>query len=228
MEYKFSIILPVWNEASLINRAIDNIFGLSPAGDFEIIVVDGSDSGETIRAIQRKDIKAILSQKGRSIQMNAGASHARGGILFFLHADTTLPRNAFTAISSLMEKGDSVAGAFDLSVESDGLAFRIIERAASLRSRVTRVPYGDQAIFIRKDYFHAIGGFREMPLMEDVDLMRRIKKRGDRIHIIPEQVKTSPRRWEEEGILYCTLRNWTIITLYLLGVSPERLVKFYK
>ncbi|MGD0283471.1 MAG: glycosyl transferase family 2, partial [Dissulfurispiraceae bacterium] len=91
-----------------------------------------------------------------------------------------------------------------------------------------RIPYGDQAIFIWKEYFHAAGGFREIPIMEDVELMRRIKKTGDKIYIIPEKVKTSPRRWEKEGIVYCTLRNWTLITLYFAGMPPEKLVKFYK
>jgi hypothetical protein len=127
-----------------------------------------------------------------------------------------------------MENGEVVAGAFDLGIRSGRPVFRLIETAASLRSRITRVPYGDQAIFIRKDYFHATEGFREIPLMEDVELMRRIRKAGDRISIIPERVRTSPRRWEKEGVLFCTLRNWTLITLYFLGVPPEKLARFYR
>jgi hypothetical protein len=108
------------------------------------------------------------------------------------------------------------------------MAFRIIEKAVNFRSRITRIPYGDQAIFIEKEFFHQVGRYKEIPLMEDVELMRRIKKAGGKIAIIPRQVQTSPRRWEKEGIIRCTLRNWTLITLYFLGVSPKKLARLYK
>jgi rSAM/selenodomain-associated transferase 2 len=228
MRHKISIIIPVLNEASIINRTIGNIIDLPYDGEFEVVVVDGSPFGETLRAIEKNDIRKILSQKGRPHQMNQGAINSCGEILLFLHADTELPKNALDTISSVMEKGEFVGGAFDLGIESGRPVFRLIELGASLRSRFTRMPYGDQAIFIRKEYFHATGGFREIPVMEDVELMRRIKKAGDKIYIIPEKVKTSPRRWEKEGIVYCTLRNWTLITLYFAGIPPGKLVKFYK
>jgi rSAM/selenodomain-associated transferase 2 len=228
VKFGFSVILPVLNEASVINGTIDSISTVSFVDDCEIIVVDGSPGGETVNAIERKKVKTLIAGKGRARQMNAGAAAAKGEILIFLHADTTLPENAFHAISSALEKGDLVGGAFDLSIESDRPAFRIIERAASLRSRITRVPYGDQAIFVRRGYFEAIGGFCEIPLMEDIDLMRRIRNRGGRIRILPDKVKTSPRRWEKEGVFLCTLRNWTIRMLYLLGVKAERLARLYE
>lgn len=227
MSDAISVILPVWKEASIINHTIGNILSSECRGNVEIIVVDGSAEGETIRAVQNKKVQKIVSEKGRSQQMNAGATIARGGILLFLHADTLLPRNALHAISSIMQKKELVGGAFDLGIDSPRPVFRLIETAASLRSRITRIPYGDQGIFIRKDYFHAIGGFKEIPLMEDVDLMRRIKKAGDKICILPLKVKTSPRRWEKEGIVRCTLRNWALIILYCLGFSPEKLAKHY-
>ncbi len=126
-----------------------------------------------------------------------------------------------------MDGGGFAGGAFDLGIESNGLALRLIARAASLRSRLTRVPYGDQALFISRDYLQRIGSYREMPLMEDVDLMRRIKRDGGRIFIIPERVLTSGRRWAREGVLRCTLRNWTIMLLYLGGVSPRKLARWY-
>jgi rSAM/selenodomain-associated transferase 2 len=228
MNHAISVIIPVWNEPSLINDTVRTIFTLHYEGDLEVIAVDGSAEGETIRAIRDKRVRTLTSERGRSRQMNRGAYSARGDILLFLHADTTLPPNALKEVSRVMAEGEVVAGAFDLEIQSGRPVFRLIESAASLRSRITRMPYGDQAIFIRKDYFHAIGCFREMPLMEDVELMRRIRKAGDKISIIPERVKTSPRRWEKEGILICTLRNWALITLYFLGVSPERLVRFYR
>ncbi len=228
MAHSISIIIPVLNEVSIIQQAIDHIFSLPRDGELEVIVVDGSPDGETIRAIRNSDVKRISAGRGRSIQMNKGASAASREILLFLHADTTLPEDAFADISRALENDLVVGGAFSLGIQSDRFTFRIIEKAATIRSRITRVPYGDQAIFLRKDYFHAVGGFREIPLMEDVDMMRRIRKAGGRIEIVPSQVKTSPRRWEEEGIVYCTLRNWSLITLYLLGLPSEKLTKFYK
>lgn len=228
MNCAISIIIPAWNEPSLINNTVRNIFALPYEGDLEVIAVDGSAEGETIRAIGDKRVRTLISEKGRSRQMNCGAYCARGDILLFLHADTALPPNALKEISHVIAGGKVVAGAFDLEIQSERPVFRLIEHAASLRSRITRMPYGDQAIFVLKDYFYAIGGFREMPLMEDVELMRRIRKAGDKISIIPERVKTSPRRWEKEGILFCTLKNWALITLYFLGVPPERLARFYR
>lgn len=225
---EISIIIPVLNEASIINRTIDDILSLPFDGKVEVIVVDGSPHGETLNVIETQGIKKIVSQMGRPYQMNAGALDADGEILLFLHADTELPRDALEMISSVMGKREFVGGAFDLGIKSDRPVFRLIEMAASFRARVTRIPYGDQAIFVRKEYFRALGGFREVPLMEDVEFMRRIKGAGDKIYIIPKKVKTSVRRWEKEGVLCCTFRNWSLITLYSAGVPPERLAAFYK
>lgn len=121
-----------------------------------------------------------------------------------------------------------IGGAFDLGIESDRFAFRIIEIMGSLRSRLTRLPYGDQAIFIRADFFRKIGGFKEIPLMEDVELMQRIKNNEAQIIILKDRVLTSPRRWEKEGIIFCTLRNWLLAILFSLGIKPEILARFYK
>jgi hypothetical protein len=148
-------------------------------------------------------------------------------MLIFLHADTRLPAEAFAKVAEVLRGGRHVAGAFDLGIDSDRLILRYIAARARLRSRLNRIPYGDQAIFMRKAYFDAIGRFREIPIMEDVDLMRRIKNRGDRIFILRERVRTSPRRWETEGAIYTTLRNQILLGLYYLGVSPEKLSTFY-
>jgi hypothetical protein len=127
-----------------------------------------------------------------------------------------------------MEDNRFVAGAFDLGIRTDRKIFRITERYVALRTRLTRIPFGDQAIFVRREYFERIGGFKPFPIMEDVEFMARIGKRGDRICIIPDKVTTSDRRWTREGILFCTLRNWSLQLLYALGVGPERLAKFYR
>jgi len=226
--YTFSIIIPVLHEANNINPLIEYLHSQHYDERFEIIVVDGDPHQETINAITHKDIKALVSSVGRGQQMNAGAAVAQGEILVFLHADTSLPANALDRIRHVLENKHYVGGAFDLAIRSHKLIFKIIAHAASLRTRLTQIPYGDQAIFIRKDYFNKIAGYREIPLMEDAELMHRIKKRGDKICILSDRVLTSPRRWEKEGVIYCTLRNWLFIGFYFLGVSPDKLTKFYK
>jgi len=222
-----SIILPVLQEASLINGVIDHLRRLEKNEETEIIVVDGEPEGTTLTAIDRDNVTKLRSPRGRGRQMNAGAREAQGKILLFLHADTELPLNALGLIAAAMLDKRYVAGAFDLGIRSERMIFRLIESAASLRSRVTRIPFGDQAIFVRKDYFEKVGGYRDIPIMEDVEIMKRIRKRGDKIVIVGQKVHTSPRRWEKEGILRCTLRNWLLQALYLLGVSPHRFSKLY-
>lgn len=222
-----SIILPVLQENSLINGIIDHLHSLENNKDTEIIVVDGDPKGTTLTAIARDNVTKLRSPRGRGKQMNLGAREAKGKILLFLHADTELPSNALRLIAAAMKDKRYVAGAFDLGIRSERLIFRVIESAASLRSRLTRIPFGDQAIFVRKDYFEKIGGYKDIPIMEDVEIMKRIKKRGDKIVIVRQRVRTSSRRWEKEGILRCTLRNWLLQVLYLLGVSPHRFYKLY-
>jgi rSAM/selenodomain-associated transferase 2 len=222
---KISVIIPVLGEEAIINGAIDRIRAMD--GAIEIVVVDGDPQGRTLKAVTRDHALLVACEAGRGRQMNRGVRAAGGEILVFLHADTELPVNAFRSISSMMLKGRFAGGAFDLGIDARGQIFRVIEWVASNRSRLTRMPYGDQAIFLRRDCFMRIGGYRDIPLMEDVDLMRRLKAGGDRIFIIREKVKTSARRWEREGVLRCTARNWAIMLLYLLGVRPGRLARWY-
>ena len=222
-----SVIIPVLKEHERINNLINHIRALSFDTKVEIIVVDGDPQWETLKVIRDAEVVRIESVKGRGKQMNEGAGYANGDIILFLHADTELPQNAIMLIKSAMKNKKYVAGAFNLGIKSDRPVFRLIEYFASLRSRITRTPFGDQAIFIRKSYFDRIGGYKDIPLMEDVELMKRIKKRGDKIIIIKERAATSPRRWEKEGILRCTLRNWFLQMLYGLGVSPYKLTKYY-
>jgi rSAM/selenodomain-associated transferase 2 len=225
---KFSIIVPVFHEGERINDLIEYLNRLDSEGNAEIIIVDGTQEKDTLAAIRSNRVIQISSEPGRARQMNAGASIARGEILIFLHADTELPINGLKKIGSFIEQKEYVGGAFDLGIKSHRRIFRVIGTMASLRSRLNRIPFGDQAIFIRKQYFNRAGGYREIPLMEDVELLRRIKRSGGRIRIFYDRVMTSPRRWEKEGVIYCTLRNWTLQLLYFLGVSPYHLAKYYK
>ena len=226
--YDISVIIPVFHEEKVVNRAVRALRKLDLYDQLEIIVVDGDPEEQTLRALEDAHVVQVSSDKGRGKQMNAGAQIAGGDVLLFLHADTELPPDGLARIQSVMSYEGCVGGSFDLGIGSDRLCFRLIECAANFRSRITRVPYGDQAIFLRRDVFLDLGGFHELPLMEDVDLMRRVLRSGARIEIIDEKVKTSPRRWEKEGVLYCTLRNWMLMLLYLLGTSPDRLARFYK
>ena len=225
---RFSIIIPVLHESDRINSLIDHIHYLVRDNGHEIIVVDGSPGKDTVGAIRRKGVIKLGTGKGRARQMNAGASRAKGEILIFLHADTELPARAFARIDSIMKGNRYVAGAFSLGIRSNKNILRSLARLASLRCRITRIPYGDQAIFIRRDYFRKIGSYQELPLMEDVELMRRIKHRRDKICILSDHVMTSARRWEEEGSLFGPVRNTILFTLFILRVSPEKLARFYK
>jgi len=226
-QYGFSIIIPVLNEIGQINSLIEHLRKQKHKSFYEIIVVDGDQQGTTAGVIQDTDVNTIITDKGRGRQMNAGAAQASGEVLIFLHVDTTLPDNALEKISRALQGTDYVGGAFDLKIDSDRLFLRYISARASLRSRWNRIPYGDQAIFIRKKYFEQIGGFKEIPLMEDVDLMRRIKKDGKKIVILPDKVTTSARRWERDGVLYTTMRNQILLRLFYLGISPHILAKYY-
>jgi len=225
---KFSVIVPVFHEGDRINDLMEHLHQLDTEKTCEIIIVDGAPEKDALKRIHSNHVIKVSSEKGRAKQMNAGAAMAKGEILIFLHADTELPTLALKKISAVMEQGGYVAGAFDLGIKSDKLIFKIIACFASLRSRLNRIPYGDQAIFIRREYFNEIGGYEQIPLMEDVELMKRIRKSGKKIKIFYDRVVTSPRRWEREGVLYCTFRNYTNQFLYFLGVSPHKLVNWYK
>jgi rSAM/selenodomain-associated transferase 2 len=221
-----SIIVPVLRESAGINDLITHL--RRQAGDeAEIIVVDGDFAGTTTNVVKDAGVLKLVARRGRANQMNHGASIAGGEALLFLHADTLLPENGLSSIRKVLEDRRVVVGAFDLGFETDQKIYKITELYARLRTRLTRVPFGDQAIFIRRDYFRRIGGYRDIPIMEDVDLMKRIRKEGGRIAIIPDKVRTSPRRYEREGVLFCTFRNWLLQFLYAWGVPPERLAKWY-
>lgn len=222
----YSIIIPVLNEAKTINRQIEHLHALNGNGTCEIIIVDGAPEQDTLQALEHKNVLAMAAPKGRAVQMNTGAAHARGDVLIFLHADTELPPEALKKIDQAIHTG-CVAGAFDLGIKSRAPALKVIEFGANLRTHMTGIPYGDQALFIKRDFFENIGGYKKIPLMEDVEIMQRIKKTGSKICILPERVQTSPRRWETEGALYCTLRNWCLAILFAFNVPPQQLSRFF-
>ncbi|MEO0377920.1 MAG: TIGR04283 family arsenosugar biosynthesis glycosyltransferase [Cyanobacteria bacterium P01_A01_bin.17] len=222
-----SVIVPVLHEGVTIASTLEQIAAIAGSIAYEVIVVDGDPQGSTLPYLPQGTL-GIVSKAGRGHQMNAGAECAQGRILLFLHADTRLPSQALQKIVYTIEKTKAVAGAFDFSIDSPRWILGWISRGASLRTRLTRLPYGDQAIFIARTIFNALGGYPDFPILEDVELMRRLKRQRLPIALICDRVSVSARRWEQEGILFCTLRNWILLSLYYLGVSPHYLAKWYR
>jgi rSAM/selenodomain-associated transferase 2 len=224
----FSVIVPVLGEEHLVNRVVDHIRTVGYGRQVEILIADGHPERSTLAALTRPGVLAVPAPRGRARQMNAGARKATGEILVFLHADSTLPAGAFEAMERVLADGKRVGGAFDLAIRSRRWSLRLVARAASLRSRLSRVPYGDQAIFLTSRVFRELGGYADIPILEEVDLMRRLRRAGLRIGFAKGRTVTSPRRWEAEGVWRRTFTNWAIILLYLFGVSPERLTRLHK
>lgn len=222
-----SVIIPVYNEAAIIGDTLAHV--RERAGDLpvEIIVADGGPGHATADAVDEVGITVLRTPPGRGCQMNAGAAVARGAILLFLHADTRLPERAFQSVLWALA-GDAVAGAFDLSIDSDRLSLKVIARFANLRSRLERVPYGDQAPFIKADVLRRLGGYPDIPIMEDVELFRTIRLEGLPIILLEDRVVTSARRWEDEGVIRRTLRNWWLRIRHRFGVSPTELARHYR
>ena len=226
-DVRISIVIPVFREYASISRCLRHLASQKAIGTAEVIVVDG-DEGSTLAQIQDDypfPLIRIIAPRGRGIQLNRGVAESRGPALLFLHADTLLPRGALVLVRKALEVRQ--AGSFDLQVDTSHYGIKLIRLFASVRSRITRIPYGDQAIFIRRCAFDAIGGFEPIPIMEDVALMQKLKSERTPIIILKRAVRTSERRWRSEGIIRSTLRNWYIYLRYLRGASPSDLVSLY-
>ncbi|MGD8304678.1 MAG: TIGR04283 family arsenosugar biosynthesis glycosyltransferase [Desulfobacterales bacterium] len=219
-----SIIIPVLNEAATIE---DTLSALQGVDHLEVIVVDGGSIDETVEVARLKGAKVLQTSPGKARQMNCGAAAASGEVLIFLHADTRLPADFNRQIPWGLNQSEVVAGAFRLAIDSRAAGIRFIERMTDLRSRYLQLPYGDQALFMKKSVFEAIGGFADLPIMEDFVLMRRLRRKG-KIVILPAAVITSPRRWQHFGILKTWLVNQMIVIAFYLGISPERLARWYR
>ena len=220
-----SIIIPALNEELQIIRCIDSIRSEGFSG--QIIVADGDSSDWTRElALSRAGVEVIDSPRGRGAQMNAGAAAATGDILLFLHADTVLEQGWSKELFSVLDGQSAVGGAFRFSIDNPLPKYRLVEAWVHMRCRLFRLPYGDQAIFIRRSVFRELGGYKEMPLMEDVDIVRRMKKQG-KIVVLGHKAVTSGRRWVSRGLLKTALINQMTMLMYLIGFSPERLARFY-
>jgi rSAM/selenodomain-associated transferase 2 len=220
-----SIVIPALEEARNLERLLPAL--AAAPGRPEVIVVDAGSADDTARVVARvPPVRLIRSPRGRARQMNAGAAVARRPVLLFLHADTRLPHAFEAAIAGALEDPGVVGGRFDVRIDSPRLPFRLIEALMNLRSRLSGIFTGDQAIFVRRAVFDALGGYPDIPLMEDVELTRRLKRRGRRA-CLRLRVTTSARKWEREGIVRTVVLMWILRFLHRCGVSPARLHRWY-
>jgi rSAM/selenodomain-associated transferase 2 len=221
---KISIIVPVLNEEDNLSNTLRHLQLFRHSGD-EVIVVDGGSVDNTLALAHEAADAVIISKAGRALQMNSGAAVATGDVFIFLHADTVLPENASQLISSLGHK-KKYWGRFDIRLSSNKIIYRLIEWLSNLRSRLSAIATGDQAIFVERELFNNIGGFPEIALMEDIAISRLLKKISRPV-CIKQKVITSSRRWESNGVVATVLLMWKLRLLYFFGVSPEKLKQLY-
>ena len=218
-----SVVIPALNEAARVGAAVDAAFA---GGAAEVLVVDGGSSDATREIAGARGARVLTAGPPRGAQSNAGAAVAQHDALVFVHADTLLPPGAAQAVDAALAAG-AVFGGFRLAFIERARGLRWTERWINLRTRVTRCPWGDQAQFVRRDAFLDGGGFRQMPIMEDYELARRMRRSGA-VAILPLTVLTSGRRFIEKGVLRTGVLNWLIVAAYRFGVSAETLAAWYR
>ena len=220
---RISVVIPALNEEKSIATTLA---ALEPLKPHELIIVDGGSSDRTVEICNRLGATVLSSPRGRGLQMNHGARQATGDVLLFLHADTCLPRSAFDDIFHALREHRCVGGRFDVKLDGAHWMFGVIGAMISLRSRLSRVATGDQAIFVRREIFGELGGFPNIPLMEDVAFSQALKCKGT-IACLRSRVLTSARRWEREGIWGTIFKMWMLKSLFLVCISPGRLKRYY-
>jgi len=218
-----SVIIPALDEEAHIEKAIFN--ARSP--DAEVIVADGGSEDRTVERAEKAGAAVVPGPKGRALQQNRGAAEAKGSVLLFLHADTVLPEDYVAQVFETLMDRRIVLGAFRFKTDLDRPLMRALEFTTNIRSRYLRLPYGDQALFVRTSCFQALGGFPEMPIAEDLFFVRLVSKLG-RVGIAPADAITSARRWKEVGVLRTTLINQLILAGLALGISPKTLARLYR
>ena len=219
---KISIIIPILNEAKVLEKTL---WQLQPElGTHELIVVDGGSTDNSVR-IAEKYGKVVISERGRAKQLNAGAAVATGDILIFLHADIWLEKGALTSVATAISVG-YIGGGFRQKIDGESVLYRLIEIAGDIRGKYLKVFYGDSGIFLTRMNFEKIGGFPDVPILEEMEFSKCLRRLGKTTLLTP-YIHISSRRWEASGIVRTTLNNWLITLLYFLGVSPEKLARLY-
>ncbi len=220
-----SVIIPALNEAENIRGCIECV--KAEEGDCEIIVCDGGSSDATTQIVRdHDDVILIEAEKGRGAQMNRGAAAAEGEALLFLHADTKLERGWSQELLSALADESVVGGAFTFKIGNPAMRYRLIESWVKLRCSFFCLPYGDQGIFVRRGIFDRVGGYRDIPLMEDVELIGRLKDEG-RVVILEKSAVTHDRRWVSKGWIRVSVSNQMVMLMYKMGIDPYALARFY-
>ena len=218
-----SVIIPTLNEEANLPVTLRQ---LAERADIELIVVDGGSMDGTVEIAQQFTPFVFVTQPGRAQQMNLGARHATGDILLFLHADTFLLPGALDELQRRIVGDGAVGGAFDLNIDSPRRLCKLIAKMASRRSRLLRLPYGDQGLFVWRQVFDALGGFPDIPIMEDVAFARQLRRAG-RLTFIRSGLVTSGRRWNANGVLKTAFVNVWVTLLFFLRLPPRQLRRIY-
>ncbi|OIO70482.1 MAG: glycosyl transferase [Zetaproteobacteria bacterium CG1_02_55_237] len=219
-----AVVVPLLNEADGLPRLLQK---LGACRVEELVLVDGGSCDGTPKMLQESGHRWLSSKPGRAIQMNAGARVCKSDIILFLHADTEISSDSLEFLRDLAINQEIVGGRFDVRLSGGHVALRMIEWFINLRSRLSKISTGDQAIFVRREVFESMGGFADLPLMEDIEFSRRLKRQGS-VACLRQKVCTSSRRWERYGIARTVLLMWRLRLLYWLGVSPAKLAVMYR
>jgi rSAM/selenodomain-associated transferase 2 len=222
---KLSIIIPALDEGEEIVATLDGLAHLRALG-VEVIVVDGGSHDATVQRARMRSDRVISAPRGRASQMNAGAVKASGDVLLFLHADTRLPDDAEHLVLGGLDRAGRVWGRFDARIEGKRPLLSLVAWFMNVRSRLTGIATGDQAIFVRRDAFNAVGGFPPIPLMEDIAVSKQLKRRSPPL-CLRELVVTSGRRWERNGIFSTILLMWWLRLAFFFGADPKKLARRY-
>ncbi len=226
MKPNLSIVMPVFNESERIVDALVALQGLR-AQSTEVVVVDGGSTDDSIALARPLADLVTSSTRGRAQQMNAGAGVASGDVLLFLHADTSLPAQGGELIIAGLSRPGHVWGRFDVQIEGRSPLLKLVARAMNLRSRWTGIATGDQAMFVKREDFFSVGGFPLQPLMEDIEMSTRLKSRSAPL-CLHEQVTTSGRRWDREGVCRTIFLMWRLRLSYWLGTPADKLARAYR
>lgn len=217
-----AVIIPIYNEGKNLPDLLQRI---SQRQQVEIIFVDGGSSDNSVELVRGSGHQLVLAARGRARQMNAGAQRASADVLLFLHADTQLPESWPGLVVEALQ--DAVWGRFDVIIDGVGPAYNIIAFMMNWRSRLTGIATGDQALFMRRELFLQLGGYAEIALMEDIELTGRLRRYG-RAKCLRQKVVTSARRWQQKGVVKTVILMWWLRLAYWLGVSPDKLVQWYR
>lgn len=220
-----SVVVPTLDEETALPELLADLAQL--AVTHEVIVADGGSADATCAIARGAGARVVQAPRGRGQQLAAGARAARGEVLCFLHADVRVHAVARAALDRAATLPDGVALAFGLRIDAEGWRYRFVEFGTDRRSRWGRMPYGDQGLILTRTTYDLAGGFQPLVLMEDVDLVRRLRRVAS-VRMLPERLEVSPRRWQRDGVLRRMLRNWLLAAAYLLGASPERLAARYR